>query len=125
MERKEMGERLKVVFVVYAVDDWSNEAVFSLKSDAEAWIARQKDPANYNIEELPIDLCIDGYDVYIVTLDARNNNWNIFISNTSFEGLPSLYGNNEWWGVNIREKTKEAALTRGKELILTAIDENG
>lgn len=115
---------MKSVFVVYSIADWSNEAAFSLESDAIAWIARQENPANYDVEELPIDLCIDGYDVYIVTLDARNNNWSVFISNTSFEGLPSLYGNSEWWGVNIKEKTKDAALARGKKLILNAIEEN-
>lgn len=115
---------MKSIFLVYSVDDENaTEAAFSLHSDADAWAARQENPTNFKIDEIPIDLCVDGYDVYGVTFDTKGQSWMAFKSNVTFEHAPRCYGNNEWWGVCVKAKSEEAALEKAKRLIGYAIEE--
>lgn len=119
-----MDKSMKSVFVVYSVADWSNEAAFSLESDALAWIDRQNSPDDYDVEELPIDTCIDGHDVYAITHDVDDNTWTAHKSNTSFEHPPLYYEGEDWWSVCVQAKSKDDALEKSKRLISKAIEEN-
>lgn len=114
---------MKSVFVVYSVAGWSNEAAFSRESDALVWIARQNSPDDYDVEELPIDTCIDGHDVYAITHDVDDNTWTSHKSNTSFEHPPTRYTDGNWWSVCVQAKSNDDALEKGKQLILKAIEE--
>ena len=123
MERRGMDKRMKSVFVVYNLDNELTEAVFSIRSDADAWIARQEKPPYYVIKELPIDLCVDGYDVYAITYDIEDNTWTNFKSNARFEHPPFYYEGEDWWSVYVKAKSKDEALEKAKELINKAIKE--
>lgn len=116
--------KMELVYIVYELEDWSNAAVFSQREFADAWIARQPCPEDYYVECLPLDMCVDGYDVYNVVHCVSENSWNVFKQNTSQESEGVYhYDEGAWWAISIRDKSPESALERGKALIGEAINE--
>lgn len=112
------------VFIVYRIDDFVNVAAFSSKFHAKEWIFKNQTSSKheYDIEELPVDTCIDGYELYVIThrvgSESDEESWNIFKDPTSFEQeKPHNYGDGKWWSVRLRRRFESDALEDAKILI--------
>lgn len=116
----------KSVFIVYTIDDECPITAFSVESDAQAWIDKhQNDVDSYEIEELPLDACINDYELYTVTHriadDVIDEEWHIFMEPSSLgSGKPYNYGDGDWWAVTLRELSAKEALVQAKLLINNA-----